>query len=159
MKGIEAMQMLKTGTSDTSEKRLESTVSPIGISTRHNPEALGFRRALQALSAAYARAGNALSDRLQHAGSDLGEITALGASYGWIVDRRRLVQTYLEAEPAVMAYACADFGDSDQIRSLAEAAAEMAGETRSLFSALGLLNYIDHELGWAAVGGPPAGNA
>jgi hypothetical protein len=69
------------------------------------------------------------------------------------------VQTYLEAEPAVMAYACADFGAPEQIQSLAEIAAELAGESKSLFSALGLLDYIDHELGWAAVGGAPAGNA
>src|SRR3954468_23784877 len=152
------MQMLRTEPQDNAEK-VESKVSPIGISLRHPPEAMGFRRDLQALSAAYARAGNALSDRLQHAQSYLTERTTLGASYGWIADRRRLVQTYLEAEPAVMAYACADFGDADQIRSLAETAAEMAGESRSLASALGLLTYIDHELGWAAIGGAPAGNA
>jgi hypothetical protein len=153
------MQMLRTEAHDTAEKRVESKVSPIGISLRYTPEALGFRRALQALSAAYARAGNALSDRLQHATSDLSELTTLGASYGWVADRRRLVQTYLEAEPAVMAYACADFGAPEQIQSLAETAAELAGESHSLFSALGLLNYIDQELGWAAVGGAPAGNA
>jgi hypothetical protein len=123
------------------------------------PEAQGFRRALQALSAAYARVGNALSDRMQHASSDLAALTDLGASYGWISDRRRLVQTYLEAEPAVMAYACADFGEPEQIRSLAEIAGELAGESQSLFSALGLLSYIDEELGWAAFGGAPAGNA
>ncbi|MDQ7246543.1 hypothetical protein [Dongia sedimenti] len=153
------MQMLRTEAHETAEKRVESKVSPIGISVRYTPEALGFRRALQALSAAYARVGNALSDRLQHATSDLSELTMLGASYGWVVDRRRLVQTYLEAEPAVMAYACADFGVPEQIQSLAEAAGELAGESHSLFSALGLLNYIDQELGWAAVGGAPAGNA
>ncbi|GAB2176340.1 hypothetical protein [Dongia sp. agr-C8] len=152
------MQMFRTVTGETTEKA-ESRLSPIGISVRHVAETQGFRRALQALSAAYARAGNALSDRLQHANSDLGEVATLGASYGWIADRRRLVQTYLEAEPAVMAYACADFGEPDQIRSLAEAAADLAGESQSLFSALGLLTYIDHELGWAAVGGAPAGNA
>jgi hypothetical protein len=153
------MQMLRTETRDETDKRAESTVSPIGISARHSPEAMGFRRALQALSAAYARAGNALSDRLQHADSDLSELTALGASYGWVADRRRLVQTYLEADPAVMAYACADFGEPQQIQSLAETAAELASEAQSLFSALGLLDYIDHELGWAAIGGAPAGNA
>jgi hypothetical protein len=153
------MQMLRPETHEQGEKQVESKVSPIGIVMRQTPEAMGFRRALQALSAAYARAGNALSDRMQHTHSDLSELTILGASYGWIVDRRRLVQTYLEAEPAVMAYACADFGAPEQIQSLADAAAEMAGEAQSLFSALGLLNYIDHELGWAAIGGAPAGNA
>ena len=141
------------------EPTVESRVSPIGISVRHAAQAQGFRRALQALSAAYARVGNALSDRLQHANADLSEVATLASSYGWISDRRRLVQTYLEAEPAVMAYACADFGEPDQIRSLAECAAELAGESQSLFSAMGLLSYIDHELGWAAVGGAPAGNA
>jgi hypothetical protein len=153
------MQVLRTETTSETETKVESRLSPIGISVRNMAEAQGFRRALQALSAAYARAGNALSDRLQHAQSDLDEVTTLGASYGWIADRRRLVQTYLEAEPAVMAYACADFGQPDQIRSLAEAAADLASESQSLFSALGLLSYIDHELGWAAVGGAPAGNA
>jgi hypothetical protein len=153
------MQMLRPETQEQGEKRVESKVSPIGIALRQTQEAMGFRRALQALSDAYARAGNALSDRMQHTNSDLSELTILGASYGWIVDRRRLVQTYLEAEPAVMAYACADFGAPEQIQSLAEAAAEMAGEAQSLFSALGLLSYIDHELGWAAIGGAPAGNA
>jgi hypothetical protein len=58
-----------------------------------------------------------------------------------------------------MAYACADFGAPDQIRALAECAAELAGESQSLFAAIGLLSYIDHELGWAAIGGAPAGNA
>ncbi len=152
------MEMLRNATLAKTEKR-EAKLSPIGISARHVPEAQGFRRALQALSAAYARVGNALSDRMQHADIDRDALTSLGASYGWIVDRRRLVQTYLEAEPAVMAYACADFGEPEQIRSLAETAAELAGEPASLFSALGLLNYIDQELGWAAIGGAPAGNA
>ena len=153
------MQISRTETREKAEKTVELKLSPIGFSVRHGQEAQGFRRALQALSVAYAKVGNALSDRLQHAGTDIDELTALGANYGWIVDRRRLVQTYLEAEPAVMAYACADFGEPDQIRSLAEAAADLAGESQSLFSALGLLNYIDHELGWAAIGGAPAGNA
>jgi hypothetical protein len=142
------------------EKPVQSSgLSPIGFSARHMPEAQGFRRALLALSAAYAKVGNAVCDRLQHSSTDLSELSSLGASYGWISDRRRLVQTYLEAEPAVMAYACADFGKPDEIRSLAEAAADLAGESKSLFSAIGLLNYIDQELGWAAVGGAPAGNA
>jgi hypothetical protein len=153
------MEIVRRETGSETEKKVDSQLSPIGISVRHMPEAQGFRRALQALSTAYAKVGNALSDRLQHAQSDLDEVTTLGASYGWIIDRRRLVQTYLEAEPAVMAYACADFGEPDQIRSLAEAAADLAGENQSLFSALGLLSYIDHELGWAAIGGAPAGNA
>ena len=153
------MGIVMRETGSETEEKVESRLSPIGVSVRHMPEAQGFRRALQALSTAYAKVGNALSDRLQHARSDLDEATTLGASYGWIVDRRRLVQTYLEAEPAVMAYACADFGEPDQIRSLAEAAADLADESQSLFSALGLLSYIDHELGWAAIGGAPAGNA
>jgi hypothetical protein len=144
---------------DETEQPIQSRLSPIGFSTRHTLAAQAFRRALQSLSAAYAKVGNVLSDRMQHSGSDLSELSALGASYGWISDRRRLVQTYLEAEPSVIASACADFGEADQIRSLAEAAAELAGEPDSLFSALGVLNYIDHELGWAAIGGAPAGHA
>jgi hypothetical protein len=151
---------IDTVTQDTTENQSRPVqLSPIGFSARHTPQAQGFRRALQALSAAYARVGNALCDRLQHSGSDVSELSALGANYGWVADRRRLVQTYLEAEPAVMAYACADFGEPEQIRSLAEAATEMAGESSALFSAIGVLSYIDQELGWAAVGGAPAGNA
>lgn len=153
------MQMFRMIRGDTTEQKTESRLSPIGISVRHAAERQGFRQALLALGTAYSKAGNALSDRLQHAGSDAAEASNLAASYSWIADRRRLVQTYLEAEPAVMAYACADFGEPDQIRSLAEAAADLAGESQSLFSALGLLSYIDHELGWAAIGGAPAGNA
>jgi hypothetical protein len=153
------MQMLRTETVEKTEKSVESRVSPIGIALRHGPEAQGLRRALQALGAAYAKVGNALSDRLQHTQDDVAEATRLSASYGWIADRRRLVQTYLEAEPAIMAYVCVDLGQPEQIRSLAEAAAELAGESQSLFSALGLLNYIDHELGWTTMAGTPAGNA
>jgi hypothetical protein len=154
------MQMLKFDTIDgEAERPIESRLSPIGVPVRSTPEAQGFRRALQALSAAYARVGNALSDRMQHSIPDQSELSALGASYGWVSDRRRLVQTYLEAEPAVMAYACADFGQPEQIRSLAETASELASEREALFSALGVLSYIDHELGWAAIGGAPAGNA
>lgn len=155
------MEDLRTdaATRGKAEKSMQTRLSPLGISARHTPEAQGFRRALLALSAAYTRAGNALSDRLQHSHPELAELSQLGASYGWISDRRRLVQTYLEADPAVMAYACADFGQPDQIKSLAEAASELASESRSLFSALALLDYIDQELGWAAVGGAPAGNA
>jgi hypothetical protein len=154
------MQMFKFDAIEgEAERPIESRLSPIGFPARGTPQAQGFRRALQALSAAYARVGNALSDRMQHADSDLSELSALGAKYGWITDRRRLVQTYLEAEPAVMAYACADFGQPEQICSLAETASELACERRTLFSALGVLSYIDQELGWAAVGGAPAGNA
>jgi hypothetical protein len=153
------MDMLRTEARGKGVKRIESKVSPVGISLCHSPEALGFKYALEALGAAYAKAGNALSDRLQSAGSDVGALSALAASYAWISDRRRLVQTYLEAEPAIMAYACADFGAPEQIRSLAETAAELASEDESLFSALGVLSYIDHELGWAEIGGAPAGNA
>jgi NAD(P)-dependent dehydrogenase (short-subunit alcohol dehydrogenase family) len=155
------MQMERIGNAggDTAEERASTKLSPIGFSARHVGEAQGFRRALQALNAAYAKVGNALCDRLQHAGGEAAELPALGASYTWISDRRRLVQTYLEAEPAVIAYACADCTEPEQIRSLAEAAADLAGETGSLVSALGILNYIDRELGWAAVCGAPAGHA
>jgi len=153
------MHRTDAGQHGEAEQPVRSNVSPIGFSARHISEAQGFRRALQALSGAYAKVGNALCDRLQHSETDLEGLSTLGASFGWISDRRRLVQTYLEAEPAVMAYACADFGEPEQIRSLAETAADLADERKSLFSAIGLLNYIDHELGWAAVGGAPAGNA
>jgi len=111
--------------------------------------ALGFQRALQALGAAYARVAALLDDALERSDSGLTQLAALGANYAWISERRRLVKTFLESEPAIIAYAHCDCPRPDQIRSLAETAAELASGNDTLTSALGLLNYIDLELGWA----------
>lgn len=110
----------------------------------------GFRPALQALGAAYDRVAGILSNRMQHATSDIGQISELGARYTWVSERRRLVQTYLDSGTDVIAYAYADCRHPEQIQSLAETASELASKSRSLSSALGLLNYIDHELGWSS---------
>jgi hypothetical protein len=109
----------------------------------------GFRLALRALGAAYSRVAIALNERLERPNVRLSELSELGAQYSWISERRRLVQTFLDSEPTIMAYARCDCRNPDQIRSLAEAATELADDSRSLSSALGLLSYIDHELGWS----------
>ncbi|HVZ02694.1 MAG TPA: hypothetical protein VHA35_24515 [Dongiaceae bacterium] len=112
-------------------------------------DALGFQRALQALGTAYTRVATKLDDALERSDVDLSQLAALGANYAWISERRRLVKTFLDSEPAILAYAHCDCRCPDQIRSLAETATELASESDTLTSALGLLNYIDLELGWA----------
>ena len=109
----------------------------------------GFQHALRALSTAYARAATLLDDALEQSDTDFSQLAALGANYAWVSDRRRLVNTFLESEPAILAYAYSDCSRPDQIRALAETAAELANQRDTLTSALGLLNYIDLELGWA----------
>jgi hypothetical protein len=110
--------------------------------------ALGFQQALQALNAAYTCVATMLDDALESSDADLAQLAALGANYAGISERRRLVKAFLESEPAID-YAHDDFPHPDHIRSLAETAAELASERDTLVSALGLLNYIDLELGWA----------
>lgn len=111
--------------------------------------AVGFQRALQALSTAYTQVATMLDEALERSDADLSQLAALGANYAWISERRRLVKTFLESEPAILAYAYCDCPRPDEIRSLAETAIELASDTETLTSALGLLNYIDLELGWA----------
>ncbi|HVO03850.1 MAG TPA: hypothetical protein VMT54_16735 [Candidatus Cybelea sp.] len=129
----------------------------IGLPLR-GEQATRFQQALRALDAAYSIVGAALYNRIQRPAVDVHEISALGASYGWISERRSLVQSFLDAEPAVLAYAGVDFDEPEHIRSLAETAAELASEHHSLISAIALLSYIDQELGWTAVT-EVAGNA
>jgi len=116
---------------------------------RQNTEALSFQRALEALEAAYAQVAAILDDQLERPATGLSQLAALGMNYAWISERRRLVKTFLESDPAALAYANSDCPRPDQIRSLAETAAELASDSDTLPSALGLLNYIDLELGWA----------
>jgi hypothetical protein len=110
----------------------------------------GLKPALQALGAAYDRVAGILRNRMQHASADIDQISELGVRFTWVSERRRLVQTYLESGPEVIAYAYADCRHPEQIQSLAETASELASKSRSLTSALGLLNYIDDELGWSS---------
>jgi len=109
----------------------------------------GFQRALQALGTAYARVAALLDGALERSDASLAQLSALGANYTWISERRCLVKTFLDSDPVVIAYAHSDCPRPDQIRSLAETATELASEDGTLTAALGLLNYIDLELGWA----------
>jgi hypothetical protein len=114
-----------------------------------NGDTRAFQHALKALGTAYARVATMLDDALERSDNGLSQLAALGANYAWVSDRRQLVKTFLESEPAILAYAYSDCPRPDQIRSLAETAADLARERDTLTSALGLLNYIDLELGWA----------
>lgn len=110
-----------------------------------------FQRALEALGRAYARAADMLDAKLARGNLDMEALVMLGDNYARISMRRRLIKTVLESEPAILAYANSDCRYPEQIHSLAEAASELAGDPKGLPSALGLLAYIDQELGWSEI--------
>jgi hypothetical protein len=144
------MQINKLETTHTAISKRAGGKHPIVVrGARRNTDAMSFQRALKALDVAYARVAAMLDDALERPHTGLSQLAALGANYAWISERRRLVKTFLESEPAILAYAHCDCPRPDQIRSLAETAAELASDGDTLVSALGLLNYIDLELGWA----------
>jgi len=154
------MQIFKSGTALRIETVESREVEPrmLRFPTDEESGTQGLRRALEALGVAYAKVGQALKLRLRVADCEAEELSQLSNSCGWISDRERLVQSFLDCELAAAA-AYVDMRNPDQIHALAEAAGAFAEESRQLFSALGLLSYIEHELGWAAVGTAPAGNA
>jgi hypothetical protein len=145
------MQMNNIATRQSVTKRSNGKHHPIvlGRGIGRRTDAVGFQRALEALGAAYAQVASMLDQAIESTDSGLGQLAALGANYAWISERRQLVKTFLESEPAILAYAHIDCPAPDQIQSLAETATELAGKHETLPSALGLLNYIDLELGWA----------
>lgn len=144
------MQINKLETTHAAISKRTGGRHPIVVrSARRNTDAMNFQRALKALETAYARVAAMLDDALEQSETGLSQLAALGANYAWISERRRLVKTFLESEPAILAYAHCDCPRPDQIRSLAETAAELASDSDTLVSALGLLNYIDLELSWA----------
>jgi hypothetical protein len=145
------MQIDKVDTTRQGINKRGNGRHPIGLvrGAGRKTDALGFQHALQALGTAYSRVATLLDDAIERSDTGLSQLAALGANYAWISERRRLVKTFLEAEPAVLAYAYCDCPAPEQIRSLAETATELARDDGTLTSALGLLNYIDLELGWA----------
>jgi len=154
------MQIFKSGTAlriETAESR-EAEPQILRFPAHSEPVALGLRPALEALGVAYAKVAHALNLRLEVANCDAEELSQLSNSCSWISDRQRLVQSFLDCELAAAA-AYVEMRNPDQIHALAEAAGAFAEENRQLFSALGLLSYIEHELGWAAARMAPAGNA
>jgi hypothetical protein len=130
-------------------KRANGKAPVLYHNLRSNADAHEFQRALQALGAVYARVAALLDEALERSDTDLSQLSALGANYAWISERRLLVKAFLDSEPAILAYAHCDCRCPGQIRSLAETAIELASQAETLPSALGMLNYIDLELGWA----------
>ncbi|HVM85132.1 MAG TPA: hypothetical protein VMW18_14675 [Candidatus Binatia bacterium] len=154
------MQIFKSGTAlriETAESREAETQTHILRFPAHDEPTPGLKRALQALGIAYEKVAHALDLRLAAANSEDDVLAQLSNNCSWISDRRRLVQSFLDCELAAAAYV--EMRDPDQIHALAEAAGAFAEESHQLFSALGLLSYIEHELGWTAARLVPAGNA
>ncbi|WP_374377428.1 hypothetical protein [Dongia sp.] len=106
-------------------------------------------KALKALRTAYQVTSRALSDEIDRARNDLDRIGDLGARLRWLDERHSLVRSALVGGPAYADYLCGDCTDLPQVRSLAETAAKLARRGADVPTTLNMLNYIDHELGWA----------
>jgi hypothetical protein len=105
-------------------------------------------KALEALRTAYKRLSRVLSDEIDRSRENVDRMSHLGGRLRWVSERHHLVRTALNAGPAYAAYLCGECEQLAEVRSLAEMAAKMANSDASYPTALNLLNYIDHELGW-----------
>lgn len=115
---------------------------------RQDDEFGAAMKALEALNTAYKRLTRVLNAEIDRSKSGVDEISALGGQLRWVTERQSLVKTALRAGPSMVAYVCEDCQEVTQLRSLAEMAAELAGESSSYPTTLNLLSYIDQELGW-----------
>jgi hypothetical protein len=104
---------------------------------------------LEELESIYERVGRQLRNRIDACGDDVREIARLGEYYAWISDRYRMVKTMLHSEPMIRAYVCAEGAGSSQLSSVINSAQEVSRRPARLAVALAVLEYIDHELGWA----------
>jgi hypothetical protein len=104
---------------------------------------------LEALGKIYGRVARQLRKRIDGCGADVREIGRLGQRYAWISDRYRMVNTMLHSEPMILAYVCPEGAYSSQLGSLIESAEEVSRRSATLETALAVLEYLDHELGWA----------
>src|SRR6185369_13398541 len=107
-------------------------------------------RAFRTLAAVYASIAQILRQKLDRSGADIGEIAALGRQYEWISDRLRKVRMVLDAKPDLLAYVHADCSEPERTATLAASAVDVARVSRDLPTALAVLEYVDHELGWAS---------
>jgi hypothetical protein len=104
---------------------------------------------LESLAAVYGRVARRLRKRIDACDGGVREIARLGRRYAWISDRYHMVNTMLHSEPMLRAYVCAEGAGSTQLPSLIESAEEVSRRSATLDTALAVLEYIDHELGWA----------
>lgn len=105
-------------------------------------------KALEALRTAYKRLSRVLSAEIDRSRKNVDRMSDLGGRLRWVSERHSMVHTALAAGPAYAAYLCGECEQLPEVRSLAEMAAKMANDGTTYPTALNLLNYIDHELGW-----------
>ncbi|MDY0872690.1 hypothetical protein [Dongia rigui] len=108
-------------------------------------------KALEALRTAYKRLSRVLSDEIDRSRKNVDRMSDLGGRLRWVAERHSMVHTALAAGPAYAAYLCGECDQLPEVRSLAEMAAKMANDGNAYPTALNLLNYIDHELGWMPI--------
>jgi hypothetical protein len=124
--------------------------------TRPTAGIRGAAGQFKALAKVYGRVARHLWLSLDRSRTDFREIALLGRRYSWVSDRQRMVQAMLRAKPAVRDYVCADGAHAIRLRSLIESADEVSHQAATLPTALAVLEYIDHELGWAGTNARPA---
>lgn len=108
-------------------------------------------RALEALLTAYKRLSRVLSAEIDRSRKDIDIMSDLGGRLRWVSERHSMVRTALAAGPGYAAYLCGECEQLPAVHSLAQMAAKIAHDDKAYPTALNLLNYIDHELGWKPV--------